>query len=307
MLRLVRDNAADHRVTRDVEMLGKAYDAEAVAQAAVNAEEARAADLAALTEAYADTSPGADSWWRPAAVHVNRYRTLYAVAAVVLAVLLFRNPVPLSVDELAEDATELPPSRSRVATDTNVVPEFAAPELATPLDSGGTEEALPFEAPAPEPAPSGAATSAPAGLHIASSGYASVFSGTPVEQPPPGNGLPVESLASSETKYSFMRLTGKGRVLRLRMLTDEGASLNDAAAAVQACHITTGNWTPARGVAKDQAPAYDAANCVQGSRAQDGTWSFSFVLDDPADRNGWAIVPITAQGTFRVTFAPAAV
>ena len=102
-----------------------------------------------------------------------------------------------------------------------------------------------------------------------------------------------------------MRLSGKGRVLRLRMLTDEGASINDTVANVQACHITTANWAPGRGVAADDAPKYDTSNCIQGTRAADGTWSFSFVLDDPADRNGWALVPVlTDGGTFRITFAP---
>ncbi len=283
----MRDNSADRRVT---------------------SEEERAADLAALSEAYTSSTVDAEPRWRSSAVHVNRYRTLYAAATVVLAVLLLRNPVPLPVDELAEETTELPRADT-AATDIGVFPEVAADAATAPLEPTGAAETSPFE-------PANTDTSfeaprvppAPAVLRIAASGYASTFGGTPLEQPPPGDGLPIEALADSTTKYSFVRLSGKGRVLRLRMLNDDDASINDTVANVQACHITTANWAPGRGMATADAPQYDTSNCIQGTRATDGTWSFSFVLDDPADRNGWALVPVlTNDGTFRITFAPNAV
>jgi hypothetical protein len=300
---LLRDNAADDRVTADIERLAGAYNDDAVAAVAANAAEARAADLALLSSHYEAPDVAGALWWRPALVHLNRYRTLYVAAALVLGVLVLRNPVPLPVAEAPEETTTVDVGNANAAS-------APAPFDATPFSA----ETGPFAlAPADEigsPLESSTFGIAPAAppaaipLSIMQSGYASTFGGTPLEQPPPNNGLPVQSLAGGITKMSYVRLSGTGRSLRLTMLTDSGANTNDAAARVQACHITTAGWAPTRGAPMDQAPKYDAGDCVEGARVG-AVWTFTFVLTDPVDRNGWALVPVTTgSATFEVTFSP---
>jgi hypothetical protein len=303
---LLRDNDADPRVARDIELLSAAYSEEAIADAAVDAEQARERDLETLLAVYGEADAG--STVLPVVVrHLRRYRKPYILAAVVLGVLLFRQPVPAPI-EAAEEATQIGGQVQVGASD--LAPagssESFAPAPASPLDLGGpvVEEPPVFEAPLP--ATAAPLVVVPPALRIEISGYASALGGTPIEQAPPGNGLPVESTAGSVTKYSFVRLSGGGTLLRLRMLSDDGASLNDAAAGVEVCHLTSAGWKPQRGVARSDAPAYDG-DCMAGTRQGD-VWSFRFALDNPVGGNGWAIVPVTtANGTFRVTFAPQAV
>jgi hypothetical protein len=246
-------------------------------------------------------------WWRRARVHANRYRTLYGIAVAVLAVLLLRSPVPLPAAESADEATV-------AVGDALAAPAAPAPDsefpivAASPLDIAPVIDEFPsLDAASVTPAPQ-PVTAASNPLRVQQGGYASVFAGTPLEQAPPGDGYPVETLAGSATKYSFVRLAGGGSVLRLRMLTDEGASLNDATAQVEACHITTGGWAPSRGETLNQAPKYNGNDCVRASRDTSGVWTFRFALGNALDREGWALVPVTGDNaTFRVTFSPAPV
>jgi hypothetical protein len=147
---------------------------------------------------------------------------------------------------------------------------------------------------------------APTALRITQSGYASTLAGTPADQQPPKNGLPAETIAGRVTKYSYIRLAGSGASLKLTALTDDGASLNEADARVQLCHITKPGWKAARDAAPADAPQYNE-QCLEG-HGDKGVWTFTFsAVNDPVDPNGWAIVPITADNaTFRVTFAPSA-
>jgi hypothetical protein len=311
---LLRDNAADDRVAADIERLAGAYDSDSVAATDARIDAARAADLELLAASYqVETEASAAPWWREPLTHITRYRTLYALLAAVIAVLLFRNPVPKPIAAGGDEETTVvqgPGATSAAATEDFGLPtpdpsgldfagplDFTAPdELDSPLDSSSVSFSPEPDVPA-----------APTRLTIAQSGYMSTFAGTPIDQSPPGNGLPVEMLANSTTKYSYFRLAGGGRTLKLKMLTDNGASLNDGAATVQACHLTSSSWKATRGAPTADAPKFDS-DCVLGKRATDGTWSFTFVLSDPLDRNGWAIVPLDTNGsTFRITFAPAAV
>ncbi|HZN13132.1 MAG TPA: hypothetical protein VFB78_02600 [Acidimicrobiales bacterium] len=308
MAQLLRDNAADDRVAADVEHLAAAYNAESVAAANEQTAQARVDDLSLLVSAYADgAGTGAPLLGRLTS-HTRRYRTLYVIAALVAGVLLFKGPLPVPVTE-GEDTSALLPTGDRAAA-VDGVPTPSASELAAtgPLDLALPDTATSFEEPsARSDAAVLRAPVAAAALRIAQSGYASTFAGTPIDQAPPGDGLPVEALAGSATKLSFLRLGGGGRMLRLRMLTDPSASLNDAAARVQVCHITSSGWAAKRAMTTSEAPKYNANDCIEGARDASGVWTFRFVLDDPLDRNGWAVVPITTDnGTFRITFAPAA-
>jgi len=272
---VLRDNRTDERVARDVELLANAYSEDAIATAQADADLARQADLETLVDAYGADGGGSavvPVVWH----HIRRYRVPYIVAAVVLGVLLFRQPVPP-----------------------------AAP--LSPFDAG----ALDAETLSPEPSPEAgveppALSSRVEPLQIVVSGYASALGGTPVEQPPPGDGLPVEVLAGSVTKYSFFRLAGTTTTLKLAMLPDQGANLNDAGAGVELCHLATNAWNPERGVPTASAPGY-TSDCIAGSRS-DTVWTFTFVLDSPTDSNGWALVPVAIDNaTFRITFASHAV
>jgi hypothetical protein len=234
---------------------------------------------------------------------MRRYRTLYLIAAAIVAVLMLRSPVPGPVVDEAEATASIlagdEPLAPAPATDVGAFPVQGPLDLA-PVDVLSSPLEPASVAPVVASAPA-----APVFLRIQQSGYASTFGGTPLEQAPPGDGLPVEALAGSATKVSFVRLTGGGRTLRMRMLTDEGANLNDGVAEVQACHVTASNWAATRGMASGSAPAYDSGDCVQAARDNSGVWTFSFVLDNPLDRNGWALVPITTRnGTFRITLSP---
>ena len=298
--------SADDRVAADVERLAAAYNADAVAAAAETAAKAHVDDLSLLVATYGESAVASARLTGRVVTHVGRYRTLYAVAAVVAGVLVFKSPLPPPVTQ-SDEATSLLPTADAQRAGSPAVDDGAPLSVVPdgPLDltvPDGGPVSLEASSVAEPPA---VVSAAPAALRITQSGYASTFAG--LEQAPTGDGLTVEALAGSTTKLSFVRLAGASKTLRLRMLTDGNASLNDAMARVQACHITTANWRPQRGVTTSEAPAYDRNDCVEGAR--NGTlWTFAFALRDPADRNGWAIVPITTDnGTFRVTFAPAAV
>jgi hypothetical protein len=304
---VLRDNASDPRVSSDVAKLAAAYSEDAIAAAEVAAEHARQVDLEQLVAVYGVEEQR--SALLPLVIrHLRRYRTPYLVAAVVLGVLLFRGPVPPPLEEAAEETTDVgaPAAVSAAPLAATGPSDAFALAPSSPLDVTGLESPVPepeagdFSSPAPAAA---SPSPPPSILQIAVSGYASALGGTPVEQPPPGDGLPVESIGGSTTKYSFFRLTGGGTILRLKMLGDNGASLNDAAAGVEVCHLSSGGWKAGRGVATSDAPAYDS-DCVAGTRS-DTVWTFRFVLDDPVGGNGWAVVPVTTgNATFRITFAP---
>lgn len=310
MAQLLRDNAADTRVTDDVAALAAAYDEVAVAAAAETARQRREEDLALLATLFAKSDAPAAPLWPRVRTHVVRYRTYYVGIALVLGVVLFRSAEPLPVTDAFDDATILIPTLDDQANASTVadLPEafvpfadqfaLAEPEFVPPAtfsDPGETAVSPPV-------------TSAPAPvLRVSQSGYASKLGGTPADQQPPGNGLPVEAVVGRVTKYSYMRLTGGGRVLRLKALTDDGASLNPEQTRVQLCEITTPRWQPNRATPTADAPAYNDG-CVEGTN-NNGVWSFTFSsLYDPLRSNGWAVVPVVEENvTFRVTFSPSAV
>jgi hypothetical protein len=306
---LLRDNTGDSKVVEDVQSLAAAYSDDAVAESAEAMRQARVDDLALLAELVASRERSEIPLWRRAATQIVRYRNYSIAAVVILAILLFRSPVPLPAADRAEDnSTLLPTSDARhdaVATTPSTVPAFdfasSAPfDFAIPDDSFAPPVSeAPFETTDTTP------TTVPV-LRFSQTGYASTLAGTPFDQEPPGNGHPVETIAGRVTKYSYARLAGEGTVLRLKEVTGDNASISPEDARVQLCHITTAGWKPSRATPSGDAPKYDAA-CLEGHRSS-GVWTFTFSdVFDPLDANGWAIVPFTAGNpTFRVTFAPTA-
>lgn len=307
---LLRDNAADPRVRSDLDLLAGEYSDQAVAAAATEVAVRRESDLAALAAEYGDDTSATterEPWWRASFVHVRRYRTPYLIAAIVAAVLLLWRPAPLPTLAEAEGTTTLPDFNSLNASGNNAVaPSLdAAPTGLFPFDAATEPSAIDDTTSEPAFDTAVVPVFGPRPLTVVASGYASILGGTPLEQPPPGDGLPVETVGGDVFKYSFVRLAGQGSAVRLRLLTDQGASINDTAAVVDMCHIATATWAATRGEALSAAPAYDSNDCHAAARDANGVFTFTFGADNPADINGWAIVPETANNaTFQVTFAP---
>ena len=316
---IVRDNAADARVIGDLERLAAAYGAEPTAQeapvSASDAEILAAAYRAEPGAAGAASEPGAGPAPVPIALtHIRRNRTAYGVAAALLAVLALVDPVadvtapaadpgfasPASQETPAETAAALPGPGGTVTTP----PVFDA---LFPVDAATFSPSVPVEAPPPVAIPSALADLLDP-LRIVESGYASATGGTPLEQAPPADGLPVTAAGPAAARFSYVRLAGTAPVLSLRLVTDDGASINEASAAVSACRITDPAWTGARGARLDEAPDYDSADCVKGAAGGDGTWTFDMsARTDRTSPNGFALVPSPdAAGPFQVVFSPTA-
>ena len=320
--RIVRDNAADPRVAGDVELLAAAYGTSGAEAPSIAATPPATSDAEVLADAYGTGEPESR---RPeprvlaaaAAAHVRRNHTAYGVAAALLAVLLLVEPV----------ATVTEPAPAEFASSDQATSSSAPGALAAPAPLPGPVSAVsqpafdvlfPTDSPtfAPEPPTETSAPVIPPALvdlleplRIVESGYASATGGTPLEQPPPGEGLPVTAAGPEAVRYSFIRLAGTAPVLSLRLVDESGANVNDGTAAVSACRITDPGWKAARGVARDDAPAYDAADCVKGAPAEGGVWTFDLsARSDRTDAAGFALVPAADAGApFQVTFEPQAV
>jgi hypothetical protein len=72
----------------------------------------------------------------------------------------------------------------------------------------------------------------------------------------------------------------------------DGARTTTGNVGISACQITAAGWPERENVASDQAPKYDATQCVAGSRSADGTWSFNLLtFPTRTDARGFALVP----------------
>jgi len=148
----------------------------------------------------------------------------------------------------------------------------------------------------------------PTPLSITRSGYASVTGGTPLEQQPPENGLPVSAAGGQVAKFSYIALSGAETTLRLKPVAATGGNVNGDRAGIRACLITTPGWEPKRGTSLSSAPKFDATACATGVRGSDGTWSFDLLdFGNVSASNGLAIVPVADPTLeFLVTFRPVA-
>ena len=315
---IVRDNASDARVLADLEQLAAVYGTVAAPAAEPEITDPAVSDVELLAEAYGTEPVESRSVPSPAVVaaHVRRNRTVYGVAAALLAVLTLVEPVaqvtapgdaetaafgtPAPPGAAAATAGELPGPGGAVATP----PVFDAIFPADPATFAASPS---FEASTLPPIPPSFVELLEP-LRIVDSGYASTTGGTPLEQPPPGDGLPVTAVGPHAARYSFIRLAGTAPVLTLSLVTEPGSSLNEGSAAVSACRITDPGWTGKRGVPTSEAPAYDANDCVKGAADEGGMWNFDLsARTDRTDPNGFALVPSPDAGApFQVVFNPVA-
>lgn len=141
-------------------------------------------------------------------------------------------------------------------------------------------------------------------LTVIDGGYSSLTGGTPAEEDPGDGALPIKSAAGRHLKQSFVRLFGTAQILHLQ-LDKNFASTGADAAEIDACPISTKNWTAVRGQDFTAQPQFDQAACVSGTRQSDGTWTFDLgqVPGGPTRPDGIALVPSGDTGTFDVAFS----
>lgn len=141
-------------------------------------------------------------------------------------------------------------------------------------------------------------------LRTTVTGWASATGGTPVGATGvPDQSLPVGNRVGQTDKASFVRLAGTASAVFFKEKPD-GSRTTSGTASVRACQITTRNWQAANNMTFDQAPDYDTANCIVGTRSANGVWRFDLSsFADPTDDRGFALVPgAGASIDFQVAF-----
>jgi hypothetical protein len=107
----------------------------------------------------------------------------------------------------------------------------------------------------------------------------------------------------AQDKVAFVRLAGTASVLTLVPHEDTTGARSADAAKIQACRITTGGWSKGEAQAMADAPKWDCAVSVLGTRSADGAWTFDLsVFPDRADDRGFALVPTGDAIDFQVAF-----
>jgi hypothetical protein len=307
---LARGREDDPRVAHDLELLAATYGPGAAAPPDRSA--AVAHDVQLLLATYGPSGGEAAAAGRPAVgAHLQRYRVLYGLAAAVLAVVVLADPVARPRTGLTEPFGSAGVTDDAPADPAGPTAE-ALPDLSTEFGDDFALDVVPTEpSPPPSivsvpPSPPPSGTEVP--LRIVASGYASATGGTPLEQPPPEDGLPVGAAAGNTTKMSFVRLSGTATLLRLGLVGAPGANVNETGAAVKLCRINeSGVWEAHRGIELANAPTYDPDDCVLANVAADGAWTFDLAgRDDRTSPIGFALVPgVAVSDTFQVTFSPA--
>lgn len=136
---------------------------------------------------------------------------------------------------------------------------------------------------------------APKPLRIVGTTWATRTGGTPLaKQDVPDGTLPVATRVE-DSKLSFVRLAGDGTALGF---TEEptGRRESSGPAKVQACKVTEA-WEDGEAIPLQDAPAYDANKCVQGTVSASGVWLFDLSsFSDRADDKGFALVPGEGAG-----------
>lgn len=257
----------------------------------------------------------------------RRYRPVLAVAAVVFVAALILPAAPRPGGQPFEPfaASEQPPS-PRVSDEPSSPAEPNTPPTTafgdsftfTPSSpSGGGGEVSSGDGGGFVVAPSSGAqagttttTTAPARpLRTTETGWASATGGTPLGSTGvPDQSLPVGNRFGQLDKASFVRLAGSTPTLYLKEHA-QGQRTTSGDVAVRACQITTRRWKGGPNQTFDQAPDWDATNCIPGRRSSSGVWSFDLrTFADPTDDRGFALVPAAgASIDFQVAFQTQAV
>lgn len=263
---------------------------------------------------------------------LGRYRPVLAVlAAIVLLAVVLEGPAVIGGGAegfAASNRTNLGSGPTATSTTTTAPPQdsFSAPaplgagtsprraETASPPTT--TRPASTYSPPPRSSSGSGSGSGTGTGssgaveedeaLTVVAAAWASQTAGTPIAGAGvPDDSLPVGTRLGRHDKRSFIRLSGDEVSLTLLPVDDEGAHRRPEEAVIQACQIEDAGWEEAEGMSFDDAPAYDAENCVDGVRGDDGSWTFNFlVYPQRADDRGFALVPgPDAPLDFQVAFA----
>lgn len=189
--------------------------------------------------------------------------------------------------------------------------DFSSDASSSDFSSGGSSSGSDFGVPAPtstfaEDGSSSGVAAAPARpLTVVGSGWASATGATPLGATGvPAGSLPVGKRIGQVDKYSFVRLDGDEKVLRLPVIA-EGARSTTGAIAISICQITDAGWEEKENVPSDAAPKYDTASCVPGDPGDGTAYSFNLVtFTSPSDARGFALVPTGDSIDYQVNFKP---
>ncbi|MDQ3106711.1 MAG: hypothetical protein M3Q68_02775 [Actinomycetota bacterium] len=216
-----------------------------------------------------------------------------AVADVIVAAAPAPPPDVLVEIESAAEFVGAPPAPSfttppRISVEEP--PTTATRAVETPA-ADPDRSSNPSEAPTTEPP-------APTALRITEARYATA-SGPLVPSGAPGAFLPVGLRLGAPDKQSYLRLTGSGTTLELKLSTEPTHQFGEVNA-VRACRIIPAAWTIADGSPLSAAPEVDPIDCTLG---RPGPTGYTFELGGVDIRNGIALVPSgPSTGTFQVTF-----
>lgn len=256
----------------------------------------------------------------------RRYRPVAAVAGVILLAALVLPAAPRPGGEALDPFTARPATGAGEASvTTTTAPESPAAPPTTAFDddftfapttpaepdddsfSGGGFVAPPSSGFSGGSSPTTQPQERP--LRTTVTGWASATGGTPLGATGvPPQSLPVGNRVGQLDKASFIRLAGTATELFLKE-DPEGSRTTSGEVAVKACQITASRWEGADNQSFDQAPDWDAVNCIAGARSQDGVWRFDLsTFADPTDDRGFALVPGNgASIDFQVAFEQQAV
>lgn len=345
-MRLVRDNTDDTRLMDDLALLAgepARASVDVLDPVDTDAEVAPDDEVEEVREPSVLDDPFVHRFVQ-LTTHVRRYVSFYVGGVAWILALVLIQPLggagddgpevagsrraPSTVGAVASASSPVasvpPSSRSALALTAAPVLDFSTPtfedvggsslpsdDFSTPASSdelaGGSDtSAAPTFADTDDEFSS--SDDGPAPLTITRSGYASITGGTPLEQQPPENGLPVAAAGGQVGKFSYIALSGAETTLRLKPVEAPGGNVAPERAGIRACLITTAGWEPKRGVATSAAPQYDTTACATGLRGSDGIWTFD-VMDfgDVSTINGLALVPVADPTLeFLVTFRPVA-
>lgn len=144
-------------------------------------------------------------------------------------------------------------------------------------------------------------------LFVMEYGWATATAGTPVASSEvPDGSMPVGKRIGQNDKISFFRLIGTATSLELHEASEGQRTPPIGEIGVQLCQSKEDGWSGGEAQTFDAAPSWDAGQCVDGVRSDDGTWSFDMSgFESVDDRRGFVLVPAAdAAVDFQVAFAP---